>query len=278
MNSENKLWEKLKADYLSQIKEVLSSLDSPRKKEILEDVKNHLDRRFNELGSNPQTMENLQRIISDMGPASDYAELLGENSVKPYGIWRHFVVNACFSLTILATLILVSQILDYVSRPYFGIRVAPQQYEVAVEPVFTFMTLQGRYVDLANKIPFVNDPNIIGQWKSVDFVHNLNDFVPGQKKWQWDLWYKGQTFFEGGRTNNEFKWTKGLLININPFSQTVSHYLIKPINGIPYLFLEWKSGDYTILHRKPSWYVMVKDDSESITKKSNTANSPESSL
>ena len=48
-------------------------------KQILADVRNHLEQRFCELGSNEQNWENFQAIITEMGPPSNYVELLVEN-------------------------------------------------------------------------------------------------------------------------------------------------------------------------------------------------------
>ena len=44
----------------------------------------------------------------------------------------------------------------------------------------------------------------------------------------------------GART---LRWTKGLILDDK--AMTASEYRIQTINGIDYLFLEWKSGDYT---------------------------------
>jgi hypothetical protein len=276
MNSESKIWENLKADYLSQIEKVLASVDNPRTKEILEDVGAHLDRRFGELSPNQQTKENLQRIIFEMGPASDYAELLGENTIKPHGIWRHFVVNAGFSIAVIATIIILCQIFDRLLFPYGYKFVPPGQYAVeGTVPVTTHMTLQGRYIDMIN-FPFIHDPNIIGKWESVDFVNNPEDFVPGKKNWQCNLWLKELRFSEGGETNWDFQWTKGLVIEST--DRTASHYVIKTINGSQYMFFEWKGGDYTILHRKPGWYVLVKTDSKNISIRLRDTELPEGSF
>lgn len=76
MTSENKKWDSLKTEYLHKIEKALSSIKHPRSKDILEDVRSHLDRRFAELEPDQQTRENFQAIITEMGPASDYAELL----------------------------------------------------------------------------------------------------------------------------------------------------------------------------------------------------------
>ena len=80
MTSENKTWESLKAGYLQQVREALSSAGHPRSEEIIEDVRSHLDRRFAELEADWQTWENFQAIITEMGPACDYAELLEPNT------------------------------------------------------------------------------------------------------------------------------------------------------------------------------------------------------
>jgi hypothetical protein len=80
MNLENKTWGSIKAEYLRKVEKALSSVKNPRKKDVLEDVRSHLDRRFAELGSEEQTWENFQAIITQMGPASDYAELLASEA------------------------------------------------------------------------------------------------------------------------------------------------------------------------------------------------------
>jgi bla regulator protein BlaR1 len=41
--------------------------------------------------------------------------------------------------------------------------------------------------------------------------------------------------------------------------KTASHYTIKKIKGSEYLFMEWKSGDYTIRGMKPAYYVMRRE-------------------
>ena len=262
MSSESETWESLKTQYLNQIEKALSSVEHPRRKEVLDDVRSHLEQRFAELAPEQRTWENFQAIIIEMGPACDYAELLGENTITPHaetGIWRRFVVNAALSITIIATIIVLCQILDRLVMPYYGKLVATSQ---PAHPdgfvVKTCMTLQGRYIDNI-KYPFVDDPNVIGKWVSVDFVRNPEDFIPGQQRWRWgSLYLKEIQFFKGGTTNWAWQWTKGLLLHSG--DHTASHYTIKTIDGKQYMFFEWKSGDYVILHRKPAWYVLVKAD------------------
>ena len=70
-----------------------------------------------------------------------------------------------------------------------------------------------------------------------------------------DLYLKGLTFLENGKTSQPWEtWTKGFLIHHG--DQTASHYEIREIKGGAYLFLEWKSGDFTILGKKPGYYVL----------------------
>ncbi len=81
MTSETKRWESLKAEYLRQVELAISSVKHPRRHEVLEDVRSHLDQRFADLGPDRQTPENMEKILEEMGPASDYAELLDSEAV-----------------------------------------------------------------------------------------------------------------------------------------------------------------------------------------------------
>lgn len=103
-------------------------------------------------------------------------------------------------------------------------------------------------------LPFVDDPQVIGEWKSVDFVADIADFNPDQPNWTGELYLKGLTFREKGRTAKPWlTWTKGLVMHHG--DKTASRYEIKEIKGQSYLFFEWKSGDVTISGMKPHYYV-----------------------
>jgi bla regulator protein BlaR1 len=105
--------------------------------------------------------------------------------------------------------------------------------------------------------PFVGDPALIGTWKSVDFVEFIEEFDPDHIQWHAGFPLKELTFFEGGTTaSTEWKWTKGILIHLQ--NQTAARYVIQEIRGAAYLFFEWKSGDYTIRHMVPWYYVQKK--------------------
>lgn len=101
---------------------------------------------------------------------------------------------------------------------------------------------------------FVNDPQVLGEWKSVDFVKDISQFNPAQPAWKGKLYLKGLTFQENGQTSQVWTWTKGFLIHSG--DQTASRYEIREINGASYLFMEWKSGDVTIAGMKPWYYVL----------------------
>jgi len=70
---------------------------------------------------------------------------------------------------------------------------------------------------------------------------------------------------EGGKTKLSYKddktssrctWTKGLIID--PTDRTAAHYQIRTLGGRPYLFMEWKNGDYIRGKRQPSYYVFAR--------------------
>lgn len=114
---------------------------------------------------------------------------------------------------------------------------------------------------------FVNDSQVIGNWKSVDLVKNTSDFKPGIQSWQSDLFLTTLNFTKDGNLNSRFcndgknsdlklTWTKGIVINKN--SKTASKYIIKEINGSTYMFYEWKNGDYIDRGMKPYYYVLEK--------------------
>jgi len=124
--------------------------------------------------------------------------------------------------------------------------------------------VSGRLVDDIN-LPFVNDPAVVGEWDSVDFVWVPEDFVPGKKQFEGGLYLGGFKFFAKGAmavipfapdSAPWFKWTKGVVTHDG--DKTASRYEIKELDGAQYMFIQWKSGDYTIRHRTPEYYVLKK--------------------
>ena len=121
----------------------------------------------------------------------------------------------------------------------------------------------GRIVDKLD-YHFINDSQITGTWKSVDFVGEIQQFKVGEKQWEGrggDLYLKELIFLPQGRTFKPWwTWTKGLVFHSG--DKTASRYTLKDIEGSTYMFFEWKSGDYTIRHRKPLYYVLKKVSSK----------------
>ncbi len=125
MTAENKTWDSLKAKYLGQVAKALSSVKHPRAKDVLEDVRCHLDRRFAELEPDEQTRENLQTIITEMGPASDYAELLEPDTVsaKQSVSFKYLVWGVSALIGITTVMILLSLVISHRAKP-----VTPEQF------------------------------------------------------------------------------------------------------------------------------------------------------
>ena len=117
---------------------------------------------------------------------------------------------------------------------------------------------RGRKADRI-ELPFVNDAEVIGVWKSVGFVNSMEEFDPTKKKQPGKLLLKQLTFQPNGKTDHPpWHWTRGVVIS--PDAVTASKYVLKGVGDRTYLFLEWKSGDYTIRWEKPAYYVLVKQD------------------
>jgi beta-lactamase regulating signal transducer with metallopeptidase domain len=149
-------------------------------------------------------------------------------------------------------------------RTVMEINVSPlpgsESYKIAEIPPTSTINEQGRIVDKVD-YPFVNDPKVIGGWKSVDFVQEIDQFNPTEKNWKGDLYLNHLIFEEGGKiTGKILTWTKDLVLS----DDTASKYIIKDIDGSAYMFFEWKSGDYTIRRMKPFYYVLKKVPAESL--------------
>jgi hypothetical protein len=143
-------------------------------------------------------------------------------------------------------------------RTVMEINVVPvpgsEGYKKANIPPTSTINDQGRIVDKID-YPFVNDPQVIGTWKSVDFVREMEHFEADKKQWKGDLYLKELIFMPNGKTFKPWwTWTKGLVFHSG--SKTASKYHIKEIDGSTYMFFEWKSGDYTIRYMKPFYYVL----------------------
>jgi len=220
------MWAEVKTDYLKRVEQALSTARHPQSFEILADVGNHLDHRFAELEPQERTWENCQKIITEMGPPSEYAELVGQQTPNKAILSAGYVIALALILTAVTVgMIILPKVLT--------------QCKVGVV---------GRTV--------VNDPGLVGKWVSVDFVKEVNEFKPGQRRWKGDLFLKDMGFNLDGTTSFGWFWTKGWVIDNG--SDIRAEYEIRDINGTEYLFLPWLSGDVTIRHQKPEYYVLKK--------------------
>jgi len=126
-------------------------------------------------------------------------------------------------------------------------------------PADSLINERGRLVDNID-LPFVDDPDVIGGWRVVDFVRNPSRFIPGQRQWLGrSLYLKELHFKNGGMTSSGTRWTKGFFIN-GPM-KTASRYIIHRSAAATYMFFEWKTPDYTVRHTRPWWYILQKDSS-----------------
>jgi hypothetical protein len=154
--------------------------------------------------------------------------------------------------------------IDKRDRTVMEINVSPipgsESHKKAHIPPTSYINEQGRLVDKVD-YPFVNDPKVVGGWKSVDFVREISQFDPHKKYWRGKIWLNHIIFEEGGTMpRSEQTWTKGLVLD----DDTASKYIIREIDGSAYMFYEWKSGDYTIRYMKPAYYVLKKVSTESL--------------
>lgn len=102
------------------------------------------------------------------------------------------------------------------------------------------------------------DPKeLLGEWKTVDFVEVIKDFSPETKKWKGEKFVVDSLkFFDDGKTSGPWTWGDGYLYH--PGDKSISLYTIKNINGKKYFFMQWMSGDVLKDGKKPLYYVFEK--------------------
>lgn len=117
-----------------------------------------------------------------------------------------------------------------------------------------------------------DDSSILGNWKVCGLVRPAEIFDPHDPcpVIPYDaLYWRTAEFLEGGGMRNSFKnqedgslhtdapnvwrWVTGYVI-CNP-RPTTSRYMIRRIENTDYLFVQWKSGDYSFAGDEPYWYV-----------------------
>lgn len=112
--------------------------------------------------------------------------------------------------------------------------------------------------------PFINDDNVLGVWKVRDFYINIDDFDHKKQNWPENDFYVQQLEFKNDGTfvqstkehSNQLTWTKGLLLYTK--EKVACAYEIKVFDGIEYLIVQWKTGDYNFGGGRIYWYVYTR--------------------
>ena len=124
--------------------------------------------------------------------------------------------------------------------------------------IISCITLACSFILCSSADAFENDPQVLGEWESVDFVTDISDFKPDAKSWKGDLYLEEFEFKKKGSTQNDaFTWTKGK-VHYTEFDMD-GKYIIKKVDGKDYLFLEWINGDVKAGNEKPRYYVFERD-------------------
>lgn len=157
------------------------------------------------------------------------------------------------------------EIIDAKQMKFMLLELTEADGSVITEVLIKTSSKEFKVSDFAKKdnidIPFAHDPKIIGKWKSVGFVQNIDDFDGGESKEM--LWLKSVAFYDSGEAIREYFddtmkdiWTKGFMID--KVKSTLSAYSFKEIMGQEYMFLQWKMGNYCYGGAEPAYYVFVR--------------------
>jgi hypothetical protein len=246
MTTSEKTWVSARDNYLRQVSEALKAARYPGAKSIIEEVQQHLESRYSELPPESRNWEGYQQLITAMGPPSDYVDLLGVGRLKRRVVrWK--------KIAIAAPLILIALVWAWDRGVIpLGSYNGPRTY-VIPETVGAPWTH-----------PFTADPELVGSWESVDFVHRLSEFVPGRPSVPRDRYLEELTFKADGTLNamlrkrrpglNMGNWTKGWIMDRR--AEIQAQYAVREIGGQTYLFFPWLSGDVSRRYMPPCYYVM----------------------
>ena len=126
---------------------------------------------------------------------------------------------------------------------------------------------------------FVTDAKVLGKWKAFCYLDptwiEKEDFVPYENppKGAWNYmenpYFREIEFAEGGHVtavwgdkvicgDDKHVWTKGYWLR--KWNSCACAYEIKEFDGVEYLLVEWKSGDYRFGGRRSSYYVMIREE------------------
>lgn len=112
-------------------------------------------------------------------------------------------------------------------------------------------------------LPFLCDPLVIGEWKSVGFVNQIEKFTGSEEE---GLWLSGIIFQEDGQAIRLYEdevwkdcWTKGYLMDQK--KSVACAYFFQEIQDTTYLFLEWKMGNYVYGGKEADYYIFKRKNS-----------------
>lgn len=118
-------------------------------------------------------------------------------------------------------------------------------------------------------VDYVEDKNLVGFWKVIDFVNNPTSFNPEKIQSDSDnLPLSKVTFTPDGEVYINYKYnenikharyTKDYIINFC-LPDTLSKYSYQIIDNKEYLIIEWKSGDYVYGKIINGYYVLEKNN------------------
>lgn len=118
---------------------------------------------------------------------------------------------------------------------------------------------------------FVTDKDAIGQWTAINFVALPDEFDGKDTTKQSFIETSIRNFYDNGREAHYAdkargaaitQWTKGYVWGSD---DVIEEYIIKQLNGKTFMFIQWKTSDYTVRQAKPNYMVYLK-----------TSNTPES--
>ncbi len=115
-------------------------------------------------------------------------------------------------------------------------------------------------------MPFITDERIIGKWKAHSFLCNKAEFSPEEEPLE-DLYFKELEFFSDGNCRCVYEdavfegedtvlWTKNYLLR--KWNWSACEYEIRTVNGIDYMIIEWKSGDWRYGGFDTNYYVFTR--------------------
>lgn len=117
-------------------------------------------------------------------------------------------------------------------------------------------------------VPFEDDPLVVGRWDVIgEYVHRediteipaVSESAAAENRWLTSLY-----FLPGGAPYWCFGWTKGKLLCRFGDSAYVCRYTTERINGVRYMFVEWKSYAFRC-GGKPEILLLRQADTQSYT-------------